>query len=196
MFAFSLHLQTMETNIVKIKEISEEKAEENWAFRAYLKECDMSPDEIDAIVHRLYKEISSRIDCVACTNCCKVITPVLDEEDIKKLSVVSGISNAEFKEGYLVEDEGSNGFKFKTKPCPFLKDNLCSLYAYRPKDCRSYPHLHKEGFVFRLMDVIANCSVCPIVFNVYDGLKEELWHKEPINFDDFAEWFSEEEEEE
>ncbi|MBE0516111.1 MAG: hypothetical protein IBX41_01800 [Methanophagales archaeon] len=28
----------METNIGKIKEISEDKAEENWAFRAYLKE--------------------------------------------------------------------------------------------------------------------------------------------------------------
>ena len=192
MFAFSLHLQTMETNIVKIKEISEEKAEENWAFRAYLKECDMSPEEIDAIVHRLYKEISSKIDCKACANCCKEITPVLDAEDIEKLSEGSGRSNVEFKEEYLTEDEESNGFKFKTKPCPFLKDNLCSLYAYRPKDCRSYPHLHKDGFVFRLMDVIANCSVCPIVFNVYEALKEELWHKESLYFDDLDDWLSEE----
>nr|QNO53912.1 hypothetical protein NNHBGCAA_00012 [Methanosarcinales archaeon ANME-1 ERB6] len=182
----------METNIGKIKEISEEKAEENWAFRAYLKEYDISPEEIDAIVHRLYKEISSKIDCRACANCCKEVTPVLDEEDVKKLSEGSGRYNDEFKEEYLVEDEESNGFKFKMKPCPFLKDNLCSLYAYRPKDCRSYPHLHKEGFVFRLMDVIANCSVCPMVFNVYEALKEEFWHKKPLNFDAFDEWLSEE----
>ena len=182
----------METNIVKIKKISEEKAEENWAFRAYLKECDISPREIDEVVHRLYKEISSKIDCMACANCCKEITPVLDAEDIEKLSEGSGRSNVEFKEEYLTEDEESNGFKFKTKPCPFLKDNLCSLYAYRPKDCRSYPHLHKDGFVFRLMDVIANCSVCPIVFNVYEALKEELWHKESLYFDDLDDWLSEE----
>jgi len=171
----------METNIGKIKEISEEKAEENWAFRAYLKECDIATEEIDAIVHRLYKEISAKIDCKACANCCKEITPVLDEEDIEELSGELGISNAEFKEEYLVKDE--EGFKFKMKPCPFLKDNSCLLHAYRPKDCRSYPHLHKEGFVFRLMNVIANCSVCPIVFNVYDALKEELWHKETLNFE-------------
>jgi len=106
---------------VKIKEISEEKEEENWAFRAYLKECDMLPEERDAIVHRLYKEISSKIDCKACANCCKEITPVLDAEDIEKLSEGSGISNAEFKEEYLVEDEESSGFKFEMMPCPFLK---------------------------------------------------------------------------
>jgi len=177
----------MDTDIAIIKETSEEKAEENWEFRAYLKECDMSPEDIDAVVHRLSKEIASKIDCNACANCCKGITPVLDEEDIEKLSTGLGISTAEFKEEYLVEDE--DGLKFKIKPCPFLKDNSCLLYAYRPKDCRSYPHLHKEGFVFRLMDVMANCSVCPIVINVYEALKEELWHKESI---DFEEWLSEE----
>ncbi|HUV79637.1 MAG TPA: YkgJ family cysteine cluster protein [Candidatus Bathyarchaeia archaeon] len=172
----------METDIAIIKEASKEKAEENWAFRAYLRECNMSPEEIDAVVHRLSKEISSKIDCKACANCCKMVTPVLDEDDIVKLSAGLGISTAEFYEEYLVEDE--DGLKFKMKPCPFLKDNSCWLYAYRPKDCRSYPHLHKEGFVFRLMEVIANCSVCPIVFNVYETLKEERWHKDPIDFDE------------
>ncbi len=49
----------------------------------------------------------------------------------------------------------------------------------------------EENWAFRLMDVIANCSVCPIVFNVYEALKEELWHKESLYF---GEWLSEEEE--
>jgi hypothetical protein len=39
------------------------------------------------------------------------------------------------------------------------------------------------------MDVIANFSVCPIVFNVYEALKKERWHKELLNFD---EWLNEE----
>ncbi|HID20743.1 MAG TPA: YkgJ family cysteine cluster protein [Methanophagales archaeon] len=183
----SIKMEKIETDLMKIKKISEEKAEENWAFRAYLKECDMSLEEIDAIVHRLYKEISSKIDCNACANCCKEIKPVLDNEDIEKLSEGLGMSTAVFKEEFLVEDE--DGFKFKMMPCPFLKNNSCSVHAYRPKDCRSYPHLHKEDFVFRLMSVIANCSVCPIVFNVYEALKEELWHKDSLNF---GEWLNEE----
>ena len=42
-------------------------------------------------------------------------------------------------------------------------------------DCRSYPHLHKKEIISRLMGVVFNCSVCPIVFNVYEQMKLELW---------------------
>ena len=34
----------------------------------------------------------------------------------------------------------------------------------------------EEEFVFRLIGVIENYEVCPIVFNVYEQLKDELWH--------------------
>jgi Fe-S-cluster containining protein len=57
------------------------------------------------------------------------------------------------------------------KPCPFLEGNLCSNYDHRPGDCRSFPHLHKHDFIFRLWNVADNCAVCPIVFNVYERLK-------------------------
>ena len=63
---------------------------------------------------------------------------------------------------------------FKEKPCPFLKNKLCSIYSYRPKDCKSFPHLHKKDFIFRLWGVVENCSFCPIVFNVYEQLKDKL----------------------
>ncbi len=39
-------------------------------------------------------------------------------------------------------------------------------YQCRPDDCRSYPHLHKRDFISRLINVIGNYSVCPIVFNI------------------------------
>ncbi|MCD6223504.1 MAG: YkgJ family cysteine cluster protein [Deltaproteobacteria bacterium] len=45
------------------------------------------------------------------------------------------------------KDKDPEKFVFNKKPCPFLKDNLCSHYTYRPKDCISYPHLHKSGFI-------------------------------------------------
>ena len=166
----------METNISKIEELSKRKEDENWDFRSFLKWCETPPEKIDAIVHNLYQRVSSQIDCKTCANCCKEIQPVLDQEDIEKFSKGLGIPATRFKDQYLVKDENSRGYRFNETPCPFLKDNLCLHYSCRPRDCISYPHLHKRNFIFRLITVIYNCSICPIVFNVYEELKSQLWH--------------------
>jgi len=162
-------------DISRIKALSKEMEDENWKFRSYLKCSNMASEEIDRIVHEVYDEISSRIDCRTCGNCCREVQPLLDDEDVERLSEGLGISTARFKAEYLIGDEASGKFVFKEKPCPFLSGNLCLYYDLRPKDCVSYPHLHKDGFVFRLIDVIHNCSICPIVFNVYEQIKELMW---------------------
>lgn len=171
----------METDINKIRKLSKEKEDENWEFRSFLKGGDISEEKIDLIVHELYQNVSSEIDCRACANCCRGVQPVLDQEDIERLSKCLGISCAQFKDQYLVKDDDPGKFVFNKKPCPFLKDNLCSHYTNRPKDCRSYPHLHKCGFIFRLVNVIGNCSICPIVFNVYEYLKNEIQNDDDSN---------------
>jgi Fe-S-cluster containining protein len=61
-----------------------------------------------------------------------------------------------------------------------LQNNLCRVYNDRPGDCRSYPHLHKRDFVFRVNQAFSNCFVCPIVFNVYEELKRELWRQKDM----------------
>jgi Fe-S-cluster containining protein len=166
----------VETDIVKTKALARKKKDENWAFRSFLKESDIPSEEIDRIVHKLYKEVSMKIDCTRCANCCKELHPVLDDKDIERLCTRVGLSAVQVKEQYLVNDRVEPGrYVFREKPCPFLKDNLCTLSENRPKDCVSYPHLDKEGFVFRLIDVVQNCSVCPIVFNVYERLKMLVW---------------------
>jgi Fe-S-cluster containining protein len=58
-----------------------------------------------------------------------------------------------------------------------LDQNQCRVYEHRPKACRSYPHLHKKDFVSRLVGVLWNYSICPMVFNVFERLKDELRHK-------------------
>ncbi len=168
----------IETDLKKIKETAEKKEDENWEFRSFLKGYDIEVEELDSIVHRLFEEVCRKIDCTACGNCCREISPVLDQEDIERLSRGLGISPANFKERFLVKDDRnySEGFIFNQKPCPFLKGNLCSHYELRPEACRSFPHLDKEEFVFRLVGVVVNYGVCPIVFNVYEQLKAELWH--------------------
>jgi len=166
----------METDINRIKKLAEEREDENWEFRYFLKTCDIPGKKIDAIVHRLYQEISSQIDCNTCGNCCKELKPALDEEDIERFSKGLGIPIEKFKEWYLIESKERGKYEFNRKPCPFLKDNKCLYPDYKPKDCQSYPHLHKDNFVSRLIGVVNNCFVCPIVFNVYEELKDELWH--------------------
>jgi hypothetical protein len=170
----------METNLTKINELSKERENENWKFRSFLKGCDF--EKIDLIVQRLYQQISSQIDCKTCANCCKETQPVLSQKDIETFSKGLRISSVQLKERYLQNsEEFVEEFEFNKNPCPFLKDNLCTNYAFRPKDCVSYPHLHKEYFLHRLMKVIENYSICPIVFNVYEALKGEVWHWDDEN---------------
>jgi Fe-S-cluster containining protein len=99
-----------------------------------------------------------------------------------------GIAPDEFKNQFLTADEESGKHVFKEIPCLLLKDNKCSIYSHRPKDCRSYQHLHKNDFVTRLWGVVENCSICPIAFNVYEQLKSELWHNDDEDdfFDEFV----------
>jgi Fe-S-cluster containining protein len=134
----------------------------------------MDTDRIDAIVHELYRQASSEFDCRTCASCCKNESPLLDDEDIGRLSKSLGIPADRFIAEYLVRDEEYDAFVFNRKPCPLLKDNLCTCYDSRPLDCASYPHLHKDRFVGRLSNTVANCAVCPVVYTVYERLKREI----------------------
>ena len=176
----------LETDLKKIEALSEKNHDANWDFRSFLKGYDASIEEIDAIVHELNDWISSEIDCTACANCCRKTQVVLDQMDIRRFAKGLRMSIDDLKANYLSPGDEPEEFVFKQTPCPFLENNLCSHYDFRPDVCRSFPHLHKKEFVFRLWNVVENCSICPIVFNVYEYLKEELWH---IDYDDFVDDF-------
>jgi Uncharacterised protein family (UPF0153). len=156
--------------------MAEIKENENWEFRSFLKGYDIEVEELDFMVHELFEEVQREIDCTVCGNCCRKISPVLEQEDIERLSRGLAISPENFTKRFLVKNDKnySEGFIFNKKPCPFLKGNLCSHYEIRPEDCRSFPHLHKEEFVFGLIGVVAKYGMCPLVFNVYERLKAKL----------------------
>lgn len=162
-------------DIFKIKQLTLKKEEENWGFRTFLKSSDIPAKKIDNIVHRLYEQISPLIDCSTCGNCCKEIVPVLKENDIENMANGLKIKNNDFKKQYLIKVEDKEGYTFKSAPCPFLANNRCSMYDFRPDECRSYPHLHKSDFSSRTIGVIHNCAICPIVYNVYEKLKHKIW---------------------
>jgi len=133
-------------------------------------------EKIDKIVHRLNQKYSSAIDCIVCANCCMVLQTLIAKKDIKRITRSLNTSAEEFTKEYIKTNmEGDQ--VFKNLPCWFLENNKCVIYPNRPFECRSYPHLHKKDFTFRLLGVIGNYAVCPIVFNVYEELKSILGFK-------------------
>jgi len=171
----------LETNIQKIQQFAQQRKEANWAFRCFLKGSDLSIRSIDLKVYDIYREVSREIDCTKCANCCKTVHPILKPADVRRLAKHFELSVNEFHSRFLTDDPEREGSVFRNQPCPFLQDNLCTVYDHRPSDCRSYPHLHKRDFVFRVSQAFSNCSVCPIVFNVYEQLKRELWRRRPLH---------------
>ncbi len=174
----------LETNIEKIKQSSQENEAENFGFRSFLKSSEVASKKVDLIVQRLNRNVTEQIDCRECGSCCKEVKPVIKAKDISALAKHLKLSEEDFKKKYLeVDGENEDKYTFNAQPCPFLEENSCSVYNARPEDCRSYPHLHKKRFVSRTISVINNCAICPIVYNVYEQLKKEIW--EMGDLDDF-----------
>ncbi len=161
----------LETNLDVIKKLGQEREEENIKFRFFLKWRE--EDDVDEIVHRLHDEIAAQIDCTLCGNCCKMLRPFVSDEELKRLSEIDNITPEAFDKKYVELSDEEMKY-LKEMPCKYLKDNKCTVYIDRPSECRSYPHTHKDEFTTRLLGVINNYEICPIVFNLYEQLKREM----------------------
>jgi len=155
-------------DLEEIKRISKRNEDKNWRFRSYLKMQD--DKKIDNLVKPIYQSVIKEINCLECGNCCRVMSPLILDEDIRKLGLELNLSAEEIIEKYTVKDE-FNEMGFKEIPCVFLNGNECQVYNNRPEDCKSFPHIHKKGFTTRLIGMIHNSEICPIVFNVFEELK-------------------------
>lgn len=164
----------IETDIKKIEDLTRHNDDDDRRYRSLLRACDLTTEEIDAIAQRHYGEVSGQIDCRDCGNCCKVFRPLLKARDVDRLAERLKMPRADFIEEYLVSYENGKVHAYKLTPCPFLVDNACTVYSDRPDACRSYPGLHRKGFVSRLSLAFASCSICPIVYNVYERVKREI----------------------
>jgi uncharacterized protein len=170
----------MDYDLVKIREQAERKEDENWRFRRFLKgECDLKPDEIDSRVFEATRRVWAGIDCTKCANCCREVKPGFSEEEVARLARRLAMTREQFSEAYLerTEEGADTPWTTRTKPCPFLKDNLCSVYEDRPADCSGYPYLYKPDFVTRTMGMIGRTFTCPIVFEVMEELKRSVGFK-------------------
>ncbi len=154
--------------------MAEAGADENFRFREFLKHhTRLSSEAVDNLVFEISERVWKKTDCTACGNCCREMSPTLSETDVERLEVRLGVNASEFASKYLKQAEPSEGAPWimRERPCPFLKDNCCSVYEHRPDACRAYPHLHTPDFTSRTLSMVGRLSVCPAVFEVWEELK-------------------------
>ncbi len=156
MQAHTLYM-TLETNLKKIQEIALQKREHNQAFRIFLE--GQESDQIDDIVLRLNKEITPQIDCTACGNCCTKLRPIASVEVLKQFVDLDKIEEVKYAMSIT---------------CKHVKNKKCTQYLDRPEECRLYPYMDRDQFVSRIVGILQNYEICPIVYNICEHLKVEL----------------------
>lgn len=120
---------------------------------------------------RLHEEAFSKIDCLACANCCKNYSPRFKPPDIKRIAKYLKMRESEFMDKYLRRDEEGD-FVLTTKPCPFLgTDNYCDIYEVRPSDCHRFPYTDEDVLFKKQAITLKNSSFCPAVYYVLEKLE-------------------------
>jgi len=154
------------------------KADKAAKLKKYLKAGEF-PSKVSELASNFSKEAFNKIDCLACANCCKSSPPLMEEEDIKRISKHLGISKKAFKRKYILEDINGD-MSMINIPCTFLQDdNSCSIYEIRPKACASYPHL-EEGKFFNLRSLHSkNVFSCPISYEVVGRIHKLSQNENP-----------------
>lgn len=161
------------TDLDQIREAAKRKEKENARFRTFLK-TRRAGAETDSLIREIAEEVSGQIDCLACANCCKKLMPAFTETEIEVVSNSLEMNRDAFVHTFLQFSAEEQTHFTLHSPCAFLKDNHCSIYALRPHSCHDYPNLHKPDFSYRMLGVLNNYGICPIVYNAVERLKVAL----------------------
>lgn len=146
------------------------------AFRYFVELQEIPDTEFDALIEHLADPIINQIDCKQCANCCRSLDVYLTPSDAQHLAAGLLIPLDEISNQYVdhprAQKEDEWGV-FKSKPCVFLKDKLCSVYDHRPEACRTYPEFTPD-FRWQIEHILAGVGSCPIIYNVIEAVKLEL----------------------
>src|SRR5690242_3007498 len=121
----------IEIDLSRIKELSQERGDENWEFRSWLKQYAL--DDIDGVVKTLSQKYFALIDCMQCANCCQSLHAEFKKSELHAIAKTLGQSIEAFQKQFMSDGKVN-------PPCPMLHGKLCSIYENRPDVCRSFPH--------------------------------------------------------
>lgn len=146
----------------------EKVEDDNWILRSFLKGLD-DVDELDRLINSMHEELFKDYDCSQCRNCCKFTVPQVEEKDINEIANSINLSVDDFKNKYVEKTEDE--YIIKGKPCLFFTEEGCKIHDCRPTDCKEYPYTNKNEMWSRLISLVQNSSICPIVFEILERLK-------------------------
>lgn len=159
--------------MVKLKHLKKEakrKQNENLDFRMYLQE-HADPQELDRQINQLHQELFNAFDCKQCRNCCKEYGALFFEEEIPWVATFLQTTREELIWKYMARD--GDLYYLEEKPCMFLqKDGSCRLGDVKPICCVDFPYTHYDDRIHNLTSMIEYASICPVVFELLERLKE------------------------
>lgn len=145
-------------------------------LRRFLTKVENNPPaDLDSRADVLDKEVWQEIDCLACSNCCRTMTPTYTFKDLQRISKHLNMTMSQFKEKWLYKNRQGEWMN-KSTPCQFLdrKTNMCSIYAVRPADCAGFPHLTKKKVVQYIHVHKQNVQHCPATFLWVEKMIESI----------------------
>lgn len=160
-----------------VQELHKLKKDKKSVFEKLIRQLQKKkPGATDQLIHSLHHQYMADYDCLSCANCCRTISPMLNRTDIERLGKSTKLSSSAFFRNYLGQDEDGD-IIFQQTPCPFLlADNTCLHYESRPRACREYPHTDRKKMKSILPLTLKNAFVCPVVYQIFERLSEELPH--------------------
>lgn len=159
-----------------LKKFAANVLESRSRFRRFLTRVENNPPkELDSYAIAIDKEVWQETDCLACSNCCRTMTPTYTFKDLQRISKHLNMTIKQFREKWLYRDKDGDWMNVNT-PCQFLdrKTNMCSIYEVRPRDCAEFPHLTKKKMTDYMHVHRQNVQHCPATFKMVAKLMERI----------------------
>jgi Fe-S-cluster containining protein len=145
-------------------------------LRRFLTKLENNPPRgLEALTVEADREVWAEVDCLACSNCCRVMTPTYTKQDQRRISSHLGMTVEAFQEKWLYKDRKGEWMNRST-PCQFLdkRTNMCSIYPIRPVDCAGFPHLAKKPAKTYMHIHKANVQYCPATMIFVEKMIEKV----------------------
>lgn len=145
-------------------------------LRRFLTKVENNPPAaLDVYADILDREVWKEVDCLACSNCCRTMTPTFTFKDLQRIAPHLRMTIKQFREKWLYKNRQGEWMN-RTTPCQFLdrKTNMCNIYEVRPKDCAEFPHLTKKKVTDYIHVHRQNVQHCPATFKWVEKMVLEV----------------------
>ena len=110
----------------------------------------------------IFEHYGSCDDCMS-QLCCTVFAPAIRPYEIDSIAKKVGISSKKFRKRYVLKMNLPGSKYALKKPCPFLKNDRCSVYQIRPYSCMRYPFQINAAVGIIMIEGIELCPIATLI---------------------------------